>query len=114
WARPTSGLCSKQMEAMNVLNWKESTAKVVLAYKNFAANKHISHIGLGVSAINIAKMLRRHGLCTEVWPIVHARDLADRLKTQSATHVVVSAPWISSNEFQQLTVAYPNTRFTVN
>jgi hypothetical protein len=103
------------MEAINLLNRKhESTVKVVLAYKNFAANKHISHIGLGVSAISIAKVLRRHGVCAEVWPIVHARDLADRLRNESATHVVISAPWIPSAEFQQLIVAYPDTRFAVN
>ena len=39
--------------------------KVILAYKNFAANKNISHIGLGVSAMNTAKVLRRHGIAAE-------------------------------------------------
>src|SRR5438270_12090810 len=100
------------MEAINLLKHTNAPAvKVVLASKNFAANKHISHIGLGVSAISIAKVLRRHGICAEVWPIVHARDLAERLQNQPATHVVVSAPWIPSPDLQRLIIAYPDTRF---
>jgi hypothetical protein len=103
------------MQAISPLNRKhESALKVVLAYKNFAAHKNISHIGLGVSALSLAKMLRRHGICAEVWPIVHAHDLAERLQSQAATHVVISAPWIPSAEFQQLIVTYPETHFAVN
>ena len=45
---------------------------LILAYKNFAANRNISHIGLGVAALNTAKVLRREGVKTEVWPIVSA------------------------------------------
>lgn len=88
--------------------------KVILAYKNFAANKNISHIGLGVAAINTSKVLRRQGISAEVWPIVHAVDLAARLSMQPASHVVVSAPWIPSVEFQRLTTSYPDTQFAVN
>lgn len=103
------------MEAINLVKRKHEPAiKVVLAYKNFAANKHISHIGLGVSAISIAKVLRRHGIYAEVWPIVHARDLAERLQNQPATHVAVSAPWIPSADLQRLTIAHPDTHFAVN
>ncbi len=89
-------------------------AKLILAYKNFAANQNISHIGLGVSAINTSKVLRRQGIRTEVWPIVSARDLSERLARDPASHVVVSAPWIASTEFQHLTTTYPDTWFAVN
>jgi hypothetical protein len=88
--------------------------KLVLAYKNFAASKNISHIGLGVSAINTSKVLRRLGICTEVWPIVQSRDLAQRLLAEPASHVVISAPWIPSLEMQQIVDAYPNIRFATN
>src|SRR5215469_5114237 len=37
---------------------RQSLMQVVLAYKNFAANRAISHIGLGVTAMNTAKSLR--------------------------------------------------------
>jgi hypothetical protein len=88
--------------------------KLILAYKNFAAHKHISHIGLGVSAINTSKVLRRAGVAAEVWPIVHSNDLSARLRQDPATHVVISAPWIPSSDLQALVAAHPNTRFAVN
>jgi hypothetical protein len=88
--------------------------KLILAYKNFAANKHISHIGLGVSAINTSKVLRRLGICAEVWPIVHSRELKQRLQSQPASHVVISAPWIPSAEMQDLVTPFPETQFAVN
>ena len=88
--------------------------KLILAYKNFAAYKNISHIGLGVAALNTSKVLHRHGVDVEVWPIAQARDLADRLRQTNATHVVVSAPWIASPDMQNLLTAFPATRFAVN
>ncbi len=88
--------------------------KLILAYKNFAAHKNISHIGLGVSAINTVKTLRRMGVQTEVWPILHSRDLRERLQREPASHVVISAPWIPSIEIQALVGAHPETRFAVN
>lgn len=42
--------------------------KLALAYKNFAANRNISHIGLGVAAMNTQKSLLREGLETLVSP----------------------------------------------
>lgn len=87
---------------------------VILAYKNFAANRNISHIGLGVAAINTAKVLRREGIKTEVWPIVSAADLRARLRATPASDVIVSAPWIPSLELQQLSNDFPETQFAVN
>lgn len=87
---------------------------VVLAYKNFAANRNISHIGLGVAAINTAKVLRREGMMTEVWPILSASDLRVRLQAAPQKHVIVSAPWIPTVELQALSIDFPQTRFAVN
>ena len=56
-----------------------SLGRVILAYKNFAASRNISHIGLGVAALNTAKTLRASGIAAEVWPIVNAADLRTRL-----------------------------------
>jgi hypothetical protein len=88
--------------------------RLVLAYKNFAAHQNISHIGLGVSALNTCKVLRRGGIITDVWPIVSAQDLRDRLQRDPATHVVISAPWIPSVDIQALVLANSSTRFAVN
>jgi hypothetical protein len=87
---------------------------VVLAYKNFAANRNISHIGLGVSAINTAKVLRSVGIRTDVWPILSAGDLRQKLTTNPAEHVIVSAPWIPTVELQSLSTEFPDTHFAVN
>ena len=88
--------------------------KVVLAYKNFAANRNISHIGLGVAALNTAKVLCREGYKAEVWPIMSPADLRERLAAAPAQHVIISAPWILTTELQALITAYPRTRFSVN
>ena len=87
--------------------------RVIMAYKNFAANKNISHIGLGVAALTTAKMLRYQGITAEVWPIVNAGDLRSRLN-DTISHVIVSAPWIPSVEWLRMTGDFPNIRFAVN
>jgi len=86
---------------------------LVLAYKNFAANRNISHIGLGVAAINTAKVLRREGIPAEVWPISSAQDLRKRLENAPRKEVIISAPWIPAHELQSLSMDFPETRFTV-
>ena len=87
---------------------------VVLAYKNFAASKNISHIGLGVAAINTAKVLRREGIRAHVWPILGAADLHRRLAASPAKQVIISAPWIPSRDLQFLSSEFPETHFSVN
>jgi hypothetical protein len=90
-----------------------SVRRVILAYKNFAANKNISHIGLGVAALNNAKSLRERGIAAEVWPIVNAADLTARLDA-SISHVIISAPWIPSAHLQRMTCDFPDIQFAVN
>lgn len=87
---------------------------VILAYKNFAANRNISHIGLGVAAINTAKVLRSAGVQTDVWPVISATDLRERLQASPAGDVMISAPWIPTLEMHGLSNDFPRTRFTVN
>ena len=91
----------------------KATMSVVLAYKNFAANRNISHIGLGVAAINTAKVLRREGIKADVWPIIDAADLRKRLHAAPAEHVIISAPWIPGPELQSMAIEFPNTHFGV-
>lgn len=86
---------------------------IVLAYKNFAANRNISHIGLGVAAINTAKVLQANGMPAEVWPILSAADLRERLKKSPREQVIISAPWIPSLEMFTLSNDFPKTQFAV-
>jgi hypothetical protein len=93
--------------------------RVVLAYKNFAANRAVSHIGLGVTALNGAKSLRDAGIAAEVWAIVSAAELTERLRATAAgqsevTHVVISAPWIQTPDLARLCAEFPETQFAVN
>ena len=93
--------------------------RVVLAYKNFAANRAVSHIGLGVTALNAAKSLRDTGIAAEVWAIVNPAELTARLRAEATgrsevTHVVISAPWIQTPDLARLCAEFPETQFAVN
>jgi hypothetical protein len=87
--------------------------QVVLAYKNFAANRAISHIGLGVTALNSAKSLRDAGVNADVWPIISPAELRTRLRQSPASHVVISAPWIQTSELAQMCAEFKDTQFAV-
>lgn len=87
---------------------------VILAYKNFAANRAISHIGLGVTALNAARSIRAEGLQASVWAITSAADLSHQLSESPATHVVVSAPWLATADLARLCADFPETHFAVN
>lgn len=95
--------------------------RVVLAYKNFAAHKNVSHIGLGVAGLNTQKTLIKHGITSEVWPILdsnHLRQLLNLDRTRRAekpiTHVVVSAPWIHTANMRSLCQLFPTISFVMN
>jgi hypothetical protein len=87
--------------------------EVVLAYKNFAASRAVSHIGLGVTALNGAKCLRDAGINADVWAIAGAADLRTRLRSSGASHVVVSAPWIATSDLARLCAEFKETQFAV-
>jgi hypothetical protein len=87
--------------------------QVVLAYKNFAANRAISHIGLGVTALNSARVLRDAGIGADVWPITSAAELRAGLSKTPASHVVISAPWIQTNDLAHLCADFKETQFAV-
>jgi hypothetical protein len=100
-----------------------TSARVILAIKNFSRTPGVCHIGLGVTAANTQKVLRRHGVQTEVWSInkTPTESEAKLLWTELAkrendarpiTHVIVSSPaWIQPQDFQNLAMRWPNTTF---
>ena len=88
---------------------------LLLVYKNFAANPNISHIGLGVSALNTAKVLKRHSISVNVRAINSVQDLDNYLKLHpEVTHVVIAAAWIPVLELGQVVIKYPDVEFAVN
>src|ERR1043166_5526681 len=95
-------------------------ARVVLAVKNFAAIQGVCHIGLGVTATNTLKVLRRNGVHTEAWATQTAAELREKLRAAHSgeceylpiSHVVVSAPsWVQPDEFKSLCIEYPEIEF---
>ena len=94
--------------------------RIALAYKNFAANRNLSHIGLGVAAMNNCKVLEEAGIHCEIWPIYHPSDLMQRLDATAndgltpVTHVIVSAPWIPITDWSAILMKYHRIHFTVN
>ncbi len=99
------------------VNPKKKTAHVIQAVKNFAAIPGVCHIGLGVTATNNMKTLRRAGWNVEAWAIQKTAELHNRLKqAESApgdpiTHVIVSAPWIPPERFKQFCIDFSNIEF---
>lgn len=93
-----------------------SERRVVLAYKNMPVAHHVSHIGLGVSALNTAKVLNANGIHTDVWAILGAQQLADRIRATNPrpSHIVLGAPWIKALDLQAyLVFKFPEIQFAV-
>ena len=93
-----------------------SERRVIIAYHNMPAAFHVSHIGLGVSALNTAKVLRQNGVQTDVWAIMGAKELAAKIEASNPkpSHVVISAPWITALDLQMhLVFKYSDIHFAV-
>lgn len=88
-------------------------------YKNFAAHKGISHIGLGVAALANTEYLKEHGIDATVFPVRHNIDIVKAIKEYavehkaSLTHVVISAPWISTRDMAAIVEHFPMIQFVV-
>ncbi len=94
-------------------NFLNRPPHLAVAYKKFS---NVCHAGLGVSAVNSVKVLRDADIPCEAWPISVSKDLVDRITAveETLTHVVVSAPWISTADWWQITQRFPWIQFLVN
>lgn len=100
---------------MYTWNRKVPRVQLLLCYKNFAANPNISHIGLGVSALNTAKVLKRHGVTVRACAINSVVDLDAFLRTHpNTTHVVISAAWLPVLDLGKLVINHSEVEFVVN
>ena len=87
---------------------------VLIVYKNFQACKGISHIGLGVAALNNAKTLNKIGIKAQVIPLKVEEDLKLALtQNPDTTHVIISAPWISTATLSWMCATHPRVQFAV-
>ncbi len=92
--------------------------RVIIAYKNFPVAHHVSHIGLGVSALNTAKVLRKNNIHSDVWAVLGTKDLVNRIKTDTAngnrpTHIIISAPWLPTLDLQNFVFSHSDIKIVV-
>jgi glycosyltransferase involved in cell wall biosynthesis len=94
-------------------------ARLGIFYKNFAAWKGISHIGLGVAALANSEYLNAHGEDATVFPVRHNIDIMrsileyQKKHGHSLTHVVLSAPWISTRDLAALVAHFNQVQWVV-
>lgn len=92
---------------------------VAIAYKNFAAWKGISHIGLGVSASLNIGVLKQNNIPSTIIPSRHNIDIVDGIReynktnSQCLTHVIISAPWLSTKDLRAMATHFSNIKFAV-
>jgi glycosyltransferase involved in cell wall biosynthesis len=98
-----------------------ASVRLILAVKNFAAIKGVCHIGLGVTATNTVKVLRRYGVHAEAWPAQTAAEIEaliaadfEQSPRRAITHVVVSAPsWVQPADFKRMCLRWPDVEFVM-
>ncbi len=106
-------------EAVHHIAPRKDTIRVVQAVKNFAAIRGVCHIGLGVTATNNLKVLRKAGIHAEAWATQTAKELVDKLRADTGfplpiSHVIVSAPsWVQPLEFKAMCLEFPNIEFVM-
>lgn len=93
---------------------------IAIIYKNFAANKGISHIGLGVSGSLNAQVLSEKVGPAQVIPAVNnieiVRAITDYNKAHASTpltHVIISAPWLSTRDVRAIVTHFSKIQFAV-
>lgn len=106
------------------VNPSVSSTRVILTVKNFSKIPGVCHIGLGVTALNTIKVLRRNGINAEAWAVETYQQLADRVAAETLavtngralpiSHVIVSAPsWISPAQFGTLCFTHNDIEFVL-
>lgn len=98
------------------------TARVIHAVKNFAAIHGVCHIGLGVTATNNIKVLRKAGYYAEAWAVQTAAELEKRIEKDEQhinrcggippSHIIISAPsWVQPDDFARIAIRWPEIIF---
>ncbi len=104
------------------LNPCKQTARVIHAIKNFSKVPGVCHIGLGVTATNNIKVLRKAGYFAEAWSVQTAQELEARIEKDEAhihrnggiapSHVIISSPaWVQPIDFFNLATRWPEITF---
>lgn len=86
---------------------------ILLAYKNLWANTpNVSHVGLGVTALNLEKSLGSDN--AKALAVVDGYDLWNRIFSQpDTTHVVMLAPYMHTAFTESLVKRFPKVMFAL-
>lgn len=94
--------------------------RVGLVFKDFACwLLDTSSVGLNVAGYTTAQVLREHGIETVVFPVRHNVDLVEAINRYNEiherplTHIVISAPWLSVFDLQNIVSNFKNIKFAV-
>jgi len=93
--------------------------RVALFFKDFAVWLQASCVGLNVAGYTSAKYLNDNGIKTEVYPVRHNIDIVnaiDKYKETNGkplTHVIISAPWLSEMDMENLVKHFSYIKFLV-
>lgn len=96
-----------------------SEIRLAIAFKDFAAWLNTSCVGLNVAGYTTAKVLNQSGIETAVFPVRHNIDLVDSIEKYNSqnkhplTHVVISAPWLSVYDLEQILKHFQSIQFAV-
>lgn len=88
---------------------------LALFFKDFAhwmKNKE-SCVGLHVAGFATAEVLRKQGYKVSVFPVKDNIDVFEALDNSDITHVVISAPWLSAYDLEQLIKHFNNIKFVI-
>lgn len=93
------------------------TSRVLIAFKNPKVdNPSACHVGLGVTASNVAESLNERGFDALAVPVIDGYYLRDGLRAKrwcDVTHVVMCAPYIDTAFLDALTAEFPGIQFVV-
>lgn len=105
---------------MHYLNHKKEHAHVVLFYRDFksygddyGSEGGYCHRGLGINALQTAKVLRKHHVRCDVLPVWSAAQVRDGLRQFNPTHALIEAFWLKTDEMVQLLSEFPHVHFMV-
>lgn len=87
--------------------------KLVICPLNYTGRPHVSHTGLGISAMNTAKVLRNNGIDAVVRPVRNRCELESLLPKENPTHVVINALWMPTADLASLVHTYAHIDWAV-
>lgn len=90
-----------------------TASKLMLCPLNYSGWSQVSHTGLGVSALNTAKVLRSNGVNAVVRPVRDLKDLEAKIAAEQPTHVVINALWLPTQELAGLVHRISDISFAV-